>query len=297
MTDQPISQNLNPDPAASGGGDPKPAVEPKATASWLDGLNLADDLRQNPVVAKFADSPEGMVRSLIHLQGHYGVPAEQLVRLPKPDDAEGNAKLWNTLGRPETPDKYGIKAPEGSDVDQAALDGFLAHMHKAGPMTAPMAKAAADWYVNYAKQQGDAAELAFKQQREVAQGELRKDWGAAHDANMDAAAEMAARFGGDDYAKYLKESGLGDDPRTLKAWAAVAKAMGEPGAPDPGGAGGGRKDGSKTPAEAEAALTAYSTPDTPEYKALYDANHPQHDFHWAERNRLFALKRGEPAKK
>lgn len=260
--------------------------------SWLDGLKLPDDVRSDPTVAKFAADPEGMARSLIHLQKHFGLPAEQIVRLPKPDDAEANGKFWNTLGRPETPDKYEVKIPEGSDLDKAGLDSFLAHMHKAGPLTGPMAQAAADWYGGFAAQLAQDRATAFEAAQKAGTEALKAEWGAAYEDNLDAAAEMAERFGGKDYVKFLKDSGQGNDPANLKAWAAVAKAAGEPGSPDPGGKRGGG-GGGMTPAEAEAALTVYSTPGTPEYVALHDGAHAQHAFHVNKRNELFQLKRGQ----
>ncbi len=261
--------------------------------SWLDGLKLPDDVRADPTVTKFAADPEGMARSLIHLQKHFGLPADQIVRLPKPDDVEANAKFWNTLGRPETPDKYEVKVPEGSDLDKAGLDSFLAHMHKAGPLTGPMAQAAADWYGGFSAQMAKERDDAFAAAQKAGAEALKAEWGAAYDDNLDAAAEMAERFGGKDYVKFLKDSGQGNDPANLKAWAAVAKAAGEPGSPDPAGKRGGGGGGGMTPAEAEAALTAYSTAGTPENTALYDPAHPQHSFHVNKRNELFQLKRGQ----
>lgn len=275
--------------ALAGGADDKGEGK-----SWLDALKLPDDVRQNPTLQKFAADPEGMARSLIHLQGHFGVPAEQLVRLPKPDDADGNTKLWNTLGRPETPDKYEVKIPEGADLDKAGLDSFLAHLHKAGPLTGGMAQAAADWYGGYAAQLAKARDADFAAAQEQGTQALKTEWGAAFETNLDAAAEMAERFGGKDYVKFLKDSGQGNDPANLKAWAAVAKAAGEPGSPDPGGKrGGGSGSGTMTPADAEAALTVYSNTGSDEYKALNEASHPQHEFHVNRRNQLFQLKRGE----
>lgn len=297
MTDQPILPNSGDDAAAAAaaaaaaGADPKPSDAPK---SWLDPLNLPEDVRGHAAVTKYAASPESMARALIHLEGHMGVPAEQLVRLPKPDDAEGNQALWNRLGRPETPDKFEVKLPEGADLDKAGLDSFLAHLHKAGPMTGPMAQAAADWYGGYAKQlQGDA-EKAFKAEMDTAAAGLKQELGAAYEPTLSAAAEAAERFGGADYAQFLKDSGQGNDTRNIKAWAAVAKAAGEPGSPDPGGPGAGarRAGGALSPAEAEAELAKFNSPGSEEFKAINEANHPNHDHYVKLRNDLFRMKRG-----
>lgn len=310
MTDQANSQNSNDQGGADVAGAAAAAAEAAkagdkagdkgggdAPKSWLEGLDLPEDVRDHATVKKYAANPEGLLRGMIHLEGHMGAPAEQLVRLPKPDDAEGNAALWNRLGRPETPDKYEVKVPEGSDLDKAGVDSFLAHLHKAGPLTPAMAQAAADWYGGYAKQTVEEAGRQFKALQDTAQADLRREWGGAYEGNLDAAAEAVEKFGGADYVKYLKDSGLGDDPASIKAWAAVAKASGEPGSPDPGGKGAGarRVGGALTPAEAEAELVKFNTPGSDEYKALQDGNDPNHDHFVKKRNDLFRMKRGGAA--
>jgi len=292
MTDPTNSLN-----SADGVTEEKTATADKggeAPKSWLEGLGLPEDVRDHAAIKKYAASPEGLARAVIHLEGHMGVPAEQLVRLPKPDDAEGNAALWNRLGRPETPDKFDIKLPEGSDLDKAGLDSFLAHLHKAGPMTPSMAQAAADWYGGYAKQVAAESERHFAAARETADADLKKELGGAYEATIDAAAEAVERFGGADYVQYLKDTNQGSDPRAIKAWAAVAKASAEPGAPDPGGKGAGsrREGGVMSPAEAEAELAKFSNPEAEEYKGVMDNNHAQHDFYVKRRNDLFRMKRG-----
>lgn len=303
MTDQPILPNSDgggDDAAAAaaaaaeaaktgGGAAPKPGDAPK---SWLEGLNLPEDVRDHATVKKYGASAESLLRGMIHLEGHLGVPPEQLLRLPKPDDAEGNAALWNRLGRPETPDKYEVKVPEGSDLDKAGLDSFLAHLHKAGPLTGGMAQAAADWYGGYAKQVAEDADKAFKAEQDKAELVLKQELGGAYEGTLDAAAEAAERFGGADYAKFLKASGFGNDRANIMAWANVAKAAGEPGAHDPAGKTGKREPGVLTPAEAEAELVKYSDTNSEEYKAIMDGSHPQHDFYIAKRNKLFQMKRG-----
>lgn len=44
-----------------------------------------------------------------------GVPADQILRLPKPEDAAGWDGVWSRLGRPEAADKYELPVPEGDD--------------------------------------------------------------------------------------------------------------------------------------------------------------------------------------
>lgn len=262
--------------------------------SWFE--TLPEDVRGHAVLQKYKGNPEGMVRGLIHLEQHMGVPPEQLLRLPRPDDAEGNQKLWNTLGRPETPDLYGVKLDEGAPLDQAGLDAFLATMHKAGPFTPDMAKAATDWYSGWAREQQEAADAAIADARKGWERDLRKEWGAAYDETLDAIAEITERHAPEGYVDYLKSSGLGSDKRHLLFMASMAKAFAEPGAPSPDGKRGQREGGALTPAEAEAELAKFNDPASVEYKALHDPAHPQHDFYNKRRVELFAMKRGKKAR-
>lgn len=262
--------NSNPNDPPAGGGDKG------APAAWYEGL--ADDLKGHASVTRYA-SAEDAARALVHFNGHFGVPEAQLLRLPKPDDAAGQEALWNRFGRPETPDKYDVQLPEGSPFDKDAMSSFVAHMHKAGPFTGDLAKAAMAWYADYAKQVGGDADGAIKAQRAANEGALKKEWGAAYDDKYRAASVTAEKFGGEDLKKYLDDTGLGDDPRVIKAWAAVAEAMGEAGPPpDERGRDTPRPS---TPTEAKAELAKIEG-DEKILAALTNANDPQHAY-WVER--------------
>lgn len=247
---------------------------------------LPDDLKGDAKVTRYAKS-EDAARALIHFQGLYGVPENQLLRLPKPDDAAGNEALWNRMGRPESADKYELEVPDGSPLDKDATSAFLAHMHKAGPFTGPMAKAAMDWYAGYAKQVGEQVGQADAQARTGAEASLKAEWGDAYKQNLDAAAQAAIRFGGEDYKKYLDESGMGNDPRSMKAWLKVAEAGREAG-PPPKDPGRDQAGGLMTPASARAEL-AKMEGDKVIMAALHNANDAQHEFYTSRRLQLIGM--------
>lgn len=259
-------QTSTTEPPAGGGGD----------APWYSGL--PDDLKGNASITRYA-SLEDAGRAIAHYAGHFGVPSDQLLRLPKPDDAEGQGALWNKLGRPEAPDKYGVKLPEGSTLDDGSLQGFLAHMHKAGPFTPDMAKAAVDWYAGFAQQGMAAATEAMKNEGKAAEATLKGEWGAGYQARFDAACATALKFGGAELQSYLDESGLGNDPRMIRAFDKIAEAMQEAGAA-PAERG---RDTPRalSPAEAKAELARIET-DEKIMNALRNSNDGQHAF-WVEK--------------
>lgn len=63
-------------------------------------------------------------------------PAEHLVVLPSAEDAEGQAKLWNRLGRPEKPDGYKLtdpaQIPEGMSLSPESKTAFMTEAHALG---------------------------------------------------------------------------------------------------------------------------------------------------------------------
>lgn len=255
--------------------------------SWLDGL--PEELRDNPTLKRYATA-EDSARALISAAGRLGAPPEELIRLPKPDDQAGMEKLWNSVGRPDKVDGYGdIKLPEGSPMDKEALQGFLASMHKAGPFTKSQAEAAAKWYGDFGAAQVKAATDSFAAAQAEGKRALQGEWGAAYPQKVDAAASAALRFGGADLQKFVNESGMGDDPRFLKAWAAVADALGEAAAaPHERGRDGGR-GGALSPEEASAEL-AKMVGDEKINTALMDPNHAQHEHFVQRRLELIRLK-------
>lgn len=267
-----------------GGGDGSGEV-----AAWYEAL--PEDLKGNASVTRYA-KPEDAARALIHYNGMYGVPENQLLRLPKPDDAEANAAFWNKLGRPEAPDKYGVKMPEGAPFDDAALSAFLAKMHGTGPFTPAMAKAAVDWYQGYATQTATEAKDAVLSERKASTAALKGEWGGAYDSKVSQASAAAERFGGKGLKAFLDETGEGDDPAVIKAWAAVAEATREAGAgPDDRG----HDNGMMTASAARAELAQMQT-DPDVNKALNDANHAQHAYYVQRRLELYKAANAAPAK-
>ena len=67
-----------------------------------------------------------------------GLPADQILRLPKADDAEGMMKVYDRLGRPAKPEEYKLPkvAHRTPEAEKAAQEWF----HKAGLTTSQAAK-------------------------------------------------------------------------------------------------------------------------------------------------------------
>lgn len=132
------------------------------------------------------------VESYRNLEKLQGVPADQLIRLPKPDDATGWEGVWNRLGRPSKPEDYQLAVPEGADPSFAKE--FAGWLHANGiPKAAgqKIAQSLNERAMSLAKTQ--ETEAATKLEADKAS--LKSKWGAAYDQNLALATKTGAEFG------------------------------------------------------------------------------------------------------
>lgn len=160
------------------------------TKGWLGGMGI-DKLPANEALAKVIPMYRGAEQKL-------GVPADQLLRMPKDDnDADGFKAVMAKLGAPETPDGYGLK------VDDGQPDEFLktatGWFHELGIPKRQAAGLAGKWNEYVASQQTAAAE-AQKARNDADYDALQKEWG---DADFDAKIELGNRV--------IRAAGLSDD--------------------------------------------------------------------------------------
>lgn len=189
-----------------------------AHADWR--ANLSDDLRRT--AEKFA-SPADVVRSYTALERRLG----RSVTVPGDDASPEEIEAFYTrLGRPRTPDGYGVAAPADDASTQARLTSFLAAAHAAGAPRATV-QAAVDWYRNASAEV--ATETAQRQAaaRAEADAALRREWGADYERRLGLAQRALRHFGGADLAATLDRSGLGNDPAWARAFARIGESLAE----------------------------------------------------------------------
>lgn len=129
------------------------------------------------------DNPAKLLTSYKELEKFHGVPADQILKLPKDQsDAEGWNKVYSRLGRPETPEAYGeVKLPDGVKVqlDPNRVKWADSVVHKLGltkaqrdTLIAETAMYESSTFENYSK------DMQIKQEAELAS--LQKEWGSAY---------------------------------------------------------------------------------------------------------------------
>lgn len=169
-------------------------------AAWYGEIPAESAELRTWVESKQFANPLAALTSYHNAEKLLGAPADQILRLPKPEDAEGQAKLWDRLGRPAKPEEYEIPLPEGDDGALAkAMAGVF---HKAG-VPKGMAKSIAEgWNAHISELQ--KAEKAAADEREAqsvaAVAALEKEYGEKWTATQ----ELAKRG----IAAVMKDAGL-----------------------------------------------------------------------------------------
>jgi hypothetical protein len=159
-----------------------------AAPEWLSGLT--DDDSRSFAQTKGWKSPSEMLTSYRSLEALLG--GEKLP-LPKDEgDAEGYERVYKALGKPETPEGYQIKAPEG--VDPAFAGEASKWFHEAG-LSAKQGAALAEKWNAHVTAAIEAENQAFKTKSGQDLGELKTVWGDKFNSNVELARRAGAQFG------------------------------------------------------------------------------------------------------
>lgn len=289
---------LTADPAAAGGGQGNPPASGTPpgnppTTDWR--TSLPDDLRTEKVFESIKGkdwNEAGPVLAKNYVNAQRMVGADKLV-VPGPHATpEETAAFYGKLGRPDTPDKYTYKLPEGlpaEQINKPLLDGWLKELHEAG---VPLKQADRIVSKYLADQFAESKAAKQAEAKKIADWEtsLKQEFGAKYDEKLNYAQWSLKEFGGTDgkLAKFLDETGLGSHPEVVKFFADVGLRMSD----DKARTGGARPpafgSGPNTAAEAQAALNMFNN-DQEKQKALFDNRHLGHDAAVAERTRLFQM--------
>lgn len=191
-------------PAAAPEAQTTAAPAPAANANWFDGFG--DDLK-GYVQNKGWKDPAAVVDSYRNAEKLLGVPADQVLKLPKSDaPPEAWNDMWAKLGRPEDPSGYGFKAPEGGDPSFSEWAGKT--FHELG-MPKAMAEQLAAKYDEFGAAMQQQAQEAQAAKVESEAAALKLKWGAAHDQNTRMAAQAAQNMGLDADTIDALESSMG----------------------------------------------------------------------------------------
>lgn len=179
-------------PAAPAAGTPPAPVPPTATPGAPDYSWAGDDKAQAIAKAKGWASPADALKSYSELEGYLG---GDKVPLPKDEgDKAGYDRLWKTLGRPDTPDGYGIKPPEGADP--ALSTEYATKAHELG-LTTKQANELLAWHEAKGGEMGTASQAETDARIDGDVKTVKDDWGPNFNANAEVARRGTDALGWD----------------------------------------------------------------------------------------------------
>lgn len=256
---------------------------------WQD--SLPDKLKVDPLFRGYKDVGE-LAKAHRHLTDLKGVPANELLRIPaktRDQDPEAWTAFDAARGVPADPKDYKIELAPEAAADTPELAEILRDLggkakfdsHQMAAVTATLnelGQKAAEEEVKLLDAETTATTAA-----------LKKEWGAAFDGNARGIGKLIRDALGGEIGEAEAadlQTKLGSNATMSRVLAYALGKMGEPEAPEGGGAG--AADGKPlTPAAAQAALNALYG-DAEKTKALNDPRHPQHKAVLDERNRLIS---------
>ena len=209
----------------SAGGQPSEpgflaGIDGKFSENWFEkapqGYEVPDGLKTAPDFWN-------LVKMTANAQKKLGYPADSLLVKPGKDwkDDQWN-EFFSKIGRPESPDKYEMDVPKDKYTPES-LNEFKQIAHKAGLLPSQV-KAVMGYYEQLQGKIGESQKVAEIQQREMAQKELREEWGGKFDENLKSAQKFVKTFA-DDKDQDALFGKLGDDPQLLRVLANAASVM------------------------------------------------------------------------
>jgi hypothetical protein len=199
------------------GAAPSQAPQPQP---WTAGF---DEDTNAYVQNKGWKDPADLLNSYKNLEKFAG-GSKNLVEIPGEDaDIDRLSQFYNKLGRPESPDKYGIEAGEGLDAE--LTEWYKNTSHELG-LTGKQAKALFEKWNETVSQRETAMQQETVRQQEQDIQSLKKEWGQAYENQIDAGRRAVNALGYDQNQLNAMEDKLGT-AEMLKLFAQIGSKMGE----------------------------------------------------------------------
>lgn len=207
------------------------SAAPQQAADWRS--IIPESFRSDKGFEKYKDA-DSFFKGHLELASKVGMQS-----LPVPQDGWTDAQwgdFFNKLGRPEKPDDYKLERPqlpEGQKWDDDLEKWFKEKAHSAG-LSQKMADKLFREYTQFSTERLSKLESAEKQQKETEESRiqqgisaLQKEWGDQWTAKVDGANLAVKHLGGDELAKFLNESGVGNEPVMIKFFAKLGETLSE----------------------------------------------------------------------
>jgi hypothetical protein len=133
-----------------------------------------------------------IIRGYRGAEQYIGVPADQVVRLPKDGDDAALGRVYDRLGRPTDATKYDLKLP--AELDEKTSSWIKTTAHKLG-MNNKQAQTFANDLLATETASAIEAKAALDSRVAKESAELRTEWGGAYEKNVEVVDGVAREFG------------------------------------------------------------------------------------------------------
>lgn len=200
---------------------PNQNTEIKFPENWK--MGLPKDLQEDSTLKLINDVPS-LAKSYVNAQKMIG--ADKIVVPSKHATDEDWKGVFSKLGLPSDLKEYGIKKPDGSDLEDDFLEQFKAEAHKSNILP-KQAQKLVDWFssANKVMTENVKKEMATKQIQAI-EG-LKKEWGLAFEGNVNKAHQVLKSFADEGMMQYIEKSGLGNDVNLIKLFAKIGESLQE----------------------------------------------------------------------
>lgn len=194
------------------------AVKETTTDDWKSFIDTLDeDIKGSRSLEKFKTTQE-LARSYTELSKLVGKKGE----IPR-DDASGEewSEFYNKLGRPESPDQYGITPKDGLNGER--LDSALKLAHEAG-ISKTQAEKLFGGLMDMEKADMDSMNLSHQERIAEEQSKLVTTWGNATDSMIESVIGLQKSLG---VYESFEANGLNGNADLLIMMGELAKRLGE----------------------------------------------------------------------
>ena len=187
--------------------------------SGNDFLNsIPEDLRQHPSLSPIKDV-ENLARSYVNAQRLIGADKIPMPVNPTDEDLD---RIYGKLGRPESPDQYGIAA-DGNIITEERATEYADITHKLR-LTPDQAKGVLEYYRSVAENDMTTMANTNAQAMEQSAAALQAEWGDNYDAKMQSAQKVVDQFEAGNIMEMQLADGtkVGNHPDVIRAFAKIA---------------------------------------------------------------------------
>ena len=139
---------------------------------------------------------------------------------------EDRARAYKRLGRPETHEGYDLADIVPTNYNQGLIEDFKKQAYENG-MSNEGVRKMAEWYKNVELAQQEAIQKSRQIQADHHLLELRKEFGSKFDQEVNHARKALDAYTDKDFKQYMDDTGLGNHPALVKAFAKIGRELSE----------------------------------------------------------------------